>query len=409
MEDLKNIQKAIEDKLDATITKIEAGRASKEEVDSLNKQMLNLKATIAAQGEDAERDTRSMRKAMWTGKMKRDWTAACVKAFDKANVWQKSNTDGEVIRKGYLAKATNINQEDSTSGAGMLPTLVDSVIHQLIPLYGVARNYTNFIGGIQGSINVNSLTAYPAFGPTITTGTQRDDATVTPNAPTYAKVNIQPLQCSGLVPVTEQLIFNSVPGILENAAEALAISAGLFEDQVLFTGDGTVNYLGFTGLATNSSVGNSGTSYATVRTGSFTNFDQILSLNAKVHPSVARSPDTAFHMTPATFAFLQTLKPTNYTYFYDISKNTWTLAGSPIVFNQVMSSPNSVGSFAIGDVPVIYGDLKRAVTMVTGRDTQLRASYEYYFAQNEVALRLTEDVNFGLVLSAAYSRLVITS
>lgn len=413
--DPKAVVKDIESKLDTMLSKIDTEKASKTELDKLNKLVLNLKATLAAQGEDADREIKKYPtgQVVWTNKMRRALHAEFFKSFDAENLWRKSGNDGnqlapEALRKHYLEKATNVNEIDATSGLGMLQTMVDSVIHQLIPLYGVARRNCRVLSGVRGSINLNSLTAYPSFGFTITSNANRDDSTVTPNSPTYTKINIQPNQVSGIAKVTEKLIFDAVPGVLENVAETLAIQAGLFEDQVLFLGDGTATYGGFTGLKT-ATIGYNDTNQ-TVRNGSFTNFDPLLSMQTNIYPSVSKSPSCKYHMHPFTFAIFQTFKAsTSGLYFYDIATSTWKITGRDIEFNQVLDTPNANGTYSIGAVPVIFGDLNRAVTMAIGRDMTLKTLLELYAATNEIGLRLTYDYDFGIVLSQAVTRLSVTS
>ncbi len=76
-----------------------------------------------------------------------------------------------------------------------------------------------------------------------------------------------------------------------------------------------------------------------------------------------------------------------------------------------MDSPDTVNgtTFAIGKVPVIAGDLSRAVTIGLGRDYQLKTLLELYAATNEIGLRLTYDINMAIVLSAAVTRVNIVS
>ncbi len=312
--------------------------------------------------------------------------------------------------RDLLEKASNINEEDATSGLGMLRTEVDSLIHMLIPIYGVARRETRVITGVRGFMNLNRLDAYPTFGRTVTTNVNRDDATVTPNSPTYAKITVQPLQSSGIVKITDKLIYDSVPGVVENATEALSISAGLAEDTELFTGDGTASSGNFTGLKTATLGFNN--SVATARTGSFTNFDPLLQMQATVYPSVMKSGRCKYYMHPFTFANFQTFKAsTSGLYFYDIATSQWKVAGCPIEFSQVIDTPTVAGgsTYSIGAVPVYFGDMEKAVTMLIGRDMTLKMLLELYAATNEIGMRLTYDFAYGIILSAAMTRITITS
>ncbi len=414
----KDIVKALEEKIDGIYTKIESERASKTDVAELNKSILNIKATLGAMGEDSEREsakfvkTQKQAHAHWSKAMKKQWAREMAISFDAENAWRKAN-DPAAFRKAFVEKASNVNEIDSTSGLGMLPTAVDSTIQKLIPLYGVARNNARVISGIHGSININRLNAYPTFARTITSSALRDDSTVTPNSPTYAYATLQPYQSSGIAKVTEKLIYDGVPGVLEDVAEDLAIQAGVAEDTELFLGDGTATYGNFTGLKTATIGYNSQTVGA--RTGSFGtssgNFDPLLQCQQNVYPSIVRSGTCKYHMVPATFALLQTFKAsTSGVYHFDLSTNEWKISGTPIEFNQVMDGPDvGQASFAIGKVPVIYGDLRRAVTMGIGRDYQLKTLVELYAATNEVGLRLTYEYAFAIILASAVTRVTVVS
>ncbi len=420
MTDLKQIEKTLVDKIDSLNQKISEvdGKASKSEMAELQKSILNLKATIAARGEDAERDSFPVAKSLahWTKGMRKSWAKEFANAMDAAKAWDKAPNPVEV-RKAFLEKTNaNTNEIDATSGLGMLPTQVDSTINKLVPLYGVARNETRVLPGIHGSININRLTAFPTVNFTnsgASAYTPRDDSSVTPNSAAYAYGNLQPLQATGISVVTEKLIYDAVPGVLEDTAENLAIAFGLFEDTILFTGPTNVNGTAFTGLV-NQTIGYNNTN-PTARTGTFTvasgNFDPLISMRAFVYPSVTRSPNCKYHMIPSTFAVLQSMKAsTSGLYFFDISKNEFVVAGAPVVFNQVMDGPNAaLTGFDIGKVPIIFGDMRKAVTMGIGRDTQTRILLERYAELNEIGIRVTEDFNYALVLSNAICKLSITS
>lgn len=422
------VVKDLESKIEKIIGDVNADKASKADVAALDKAIKTLKATVEAMQGEGEGDKAIEKYAngrvIWTKAMSRKANAIWGKSLEQDNIWRKADNP-EAIRKhyldkglmneggmyrDYLTKATNVNEIDSTSALGMLRTDVDSLIHQLVPIYGVARRETRVIAGVRGFLNINSLTGYPNFARTVTSTVNRDDSTVTPNSPTYTKITVQPLQSSGIIKVTEKAIFDAVPGVLENATEALAIQAGYAEDVELFTGDGTATYGMFTGLKTATIGYNNGVS--TARNGSFTNFDPLLMMQANVYPSIMKSGRCKYYMHPFTFAVLQTFKAsTSGVYFYDIATSQWKISGTPIEFSQVIDTPTTAGgtTYSVGSVPVYFGDLERAVTMVIGRDMQLKILDQLYAATNEIGARLTYDFAFGIVLSAAMTRLSITS
>lgn len=407
-QDNKQIVAHLEQTIEKSMAKIADEKASKSDVAELNKQILALKATLASMGEDAERETKKYnKKHVMTARLEKMWANELLKSFDAAGLWAKLGAN-EDVRKSYISKATNVSEYESTGGQGMLQTSVDSVINAIVPIYGVGRRNCRVITGVRGSINLNSRSALPSFGRTVNV-TVRDDATITPNSPTFSKINIQPAQSAGIAKITNKLIYDSVPNVLQDTIEQLGESAGLAEDTELFLGDGSATYNSFTGLKT-ATIGYNN-QVVGVRTGSFNNFDALLQCQQNVHPAVARSGNNKYHMTPQTFAYLQQTKAsTSGTYFYDLTVNEWKVAGHSVEFNQVMDNPDSNNtSFAIGKVPVIFGDLKKAVVLGIGRDMELRTLFELYQATSETGIKLEYDFAYGIVLPEAVTRVVVRS
>ena len=409
--DTKVVMESLNKSIDGLMEKVNNEKASKADVAELSKQVNTLKATLSMQGEDSEREIGKLgfnpkSKIVWTKKLQKQWNKVMFDSMDRAGLWNKSNGIApDMLRKSYLEK---VSEYDATGGQGQLQTLVDSIINYLVPIYGVARSSCRVITGIRGSINLNTRNHYPNFGRTNNSSVVRDDGTITPDSPTYTYVTIQPAQSAGIAKVTNKLIYDAVPNIMEDVADQLAVSAGLSEDTELFTGDGTYTYNSFTGLKT-ATIGVSN-QVANVRTGSFTNFDPLINVRQYVAPVVARSGKGKYHMTVPTFALLQTFKAsTAGLYFFDLSTNTWKISGDEIVFNQVMDVPNANGTFSIGAVPVIYGDLEKAVVMAIGRDHIFTTLLELYQATSETGYKLEYDFAFGIVNKQGVSRVQIVS
>ena len=413
MEDIKQIAETLKTSVEKGFEKIDAEKASKQDMADINKKLNTMQAILHAQGQDAMAETKQY-KAQLSKAQSAAFTKEFADAMDKASLWSKcDNSDkhsADAVRKHYIAKTNaNANEIDSTAGVGMLPTIVDSVIQKLIPLYGTARNSCRVVSGVKGFFQINSQNAYPVAHFTASGSTNRDDGTVTPNSGTFTKVNVQPLQASAISLVTEKLIWDATPGVLENEANNLAIAHGTLEDTTLFTGDPDATTGAFAGLKT-ASIGYNNINVNT-RTGGFTNFDPLLAMRQNVYPSVSKSPDCKYWMHPFTFALLQTFKAaTAGLYFFDPSISSFKIGGSEVEFNQFIDSPDAdQTTFAISKVPVYYGDMKKAVTMVLGRDSQLKILYELYAAANEIGLRYTQDFNFGIQLGAALTRISIVS
>jgi HK97 family phage major capsid protein len=412
MEDIKNITKAIEEKLDSVMQKFDAEKASKADVQEINKTVMNLQASLAAQGEDASEPAKRFQ-GVTTKKFQKKYLNSVYNLMEQTGILKSLGVNAaqndEIVKNFGITKATNVSEYDAAGAAGMLQTVVDEVIHKVVPLYGVARQECRVVSGIRGSFKCNTLSTLPNFGFTNTGGTIRDDATLTAHAQAYATpVTITPAQVYGLVKIPEKTIYDAIPGVVADTAEDLAWSAGLFEDQMLFKGDGTATFNGFTGLSS-ATIGYGNKTIA-VRTGSFTNFDPLLQCRLAVAPGASKSGAAKYHMHPFTFAYLQTLKAsTSGTYHYDIATNEWKLSGTVIVLNQVMDTVNASNLFDIGAVPVIFGDLSKAVTVGLGRDQNLRTLLERYADTTEIALRLTYDLAMGINIPSLVTRVSVVS
>ena len=335
--------------------------------------------------------------------------------FAAGHLQESDCTSSDASRKNaalqWKQAAAGLNSTDTGVGAEFLPVTIDPVISKLVNDYGVARRICRTIPGVHGTRQIKrrntrvNVSGMPTGRP--------DDAAPLGNS-TYDGVSLKTSQVSAITTIEEYLIYNSVPDVVMEAMEDLAEAAANFDDDTLFNGTGTAAYLNFTGVSKASGLvnaldGSAGLGDLTISIGGsqVLNFDTMLAMQTKVHPSVIRRGDARYTMHPYTFAYLQTLKAsTSGLYFYDISKNNFIVGGYPIEFAVVEDAGAGAIAqpFAAGQVPVTFGDYKRGIAMGFGREMELRVLTERYADTNEIGIRLTYDEGFCYVQPSCICR-----
>lgn len=321
--------------------------------------------------------------------------SAVANAVGKALV-QAGNIESKDLN-GWLTKANaSINQTDSGQGATFLPTSIDPVISKLVQQNGIARNFCRIINGVKGTHSIKQRATRVTVG-----GVSRPDGAISLSGPTFTPVNLTTYEVGLITTVEEKLINESPVDLVEAAISDIAEAAAEFEDDSLFAGAGTYANLGMTGL--NTATTGVGGSDQTVAYGSFS-VDDALNVRAKVHTSVFGNGN--YFMHPYVFASLQTKKAsTAGSYFFDISSGSFKLGGSDIVFAPRMDSSLVLS----GKVPVIYGDLSKAVVMGLGRNYEVRVLNELYAASGQIGIRVVYDAGMVMDQSTAVAKVKFTS
>lgn len=297
----------------------------------------------------------------------------------------------------WLTKANaDVNSTDANHGDTFLPVTIDTVVSKLVEANGVLRRYARVRNGVKGTLGIKKRATR-----TTVNGKTRPDGADDTGGSTYDPVDLSTYEVGHITTVEEKLIWDSPVDLVQEAISDLAEAAAEFEDDVLFSGGGTAADLGFTGLnSANTGVGGLDESVAY---GSFT-VDNALNVRTMVHTSVFGNG--TYFMHPYIFALLQTKKAsTAGSYFFDITTGSFTLGGSQIQFAPRMDS--AVDSMS--DVPVIYGDLNKAITVGLGRNYEIRILNELYAAEGQVGVRLTYDMGVKLVQPTAVAKVLTTS
>jgi HK97 family phage major capsid protein len=300
----------------------------------------------------------------------------------------------------WMERAAGLNEEDSTAGASFLPLTIDPEVNKLVNANGVARancrNKTNIHGGLKIEQRVSRVTV---------NGVARGDTTIPTGANTYGSITATPVEVPIIATVEEKLIFDSPVDVVNEQIVDIAEAVAEFEDQALWAGDGTSNYVNFTGIKTATGVGQTVVAY-----NALTNLDPFTQLKFQLHPSVLKSPNKKLYMHPYTLAQLQTLKAvTAGLYFFDPVNYTTKVGGEIVELSPVMDYPNASGLFTTGQMPAVLADLNKAVWMLFGRPGDLRILTERYADAGQIGIRWLYDVTFGIALPKAVARLIITA
>jgi len=291
----------------------------------------------------------------------------------------------------YMSKA----DLDVTTGSGAIPTATSSVLSMLLEQGGVNRKYAKVYTGIQGDINLPKRN-----GNGTAVFTAADDSAVTDDVHGMTKVTLSPKQISALAFVSDKLLYVSAINIAENVAIDLIEMAAKLEDESLVRGDGTAAFGSVTGLETAVGLGEVEVAVAALDLP-----NDILRLIPQTHEEVQSSGRGKFFMSAAAFDGLRRKKGTaNDHYIFDLTTGGFKLAGYDIVIWHRLDN-----SVAAGAIPVLFGDMEKAVVVGVGRDMSLMVDTSHRFNSNQTSFRLTYDWQAQVIQPSAMARLSITA
>ena len=290
-------------------------------------------------------------------------------------------------------KAANLNSTDAGAGVEFLPETIDTVVSKLVDEYGVLPKYARVLPGVRGTFSTKKRNVRVTVG-----GMARGDSTATPAGSTYTEVDASTKNVNCITTVEEKLLWDSPINMIEEATldlmEALAYSI----DYAGFLGDASTANYGFTGIGLAVGVGNWNV------TSTYT-LDDVLNLRTKAAVSSFRSAESRYFAHPFQFAYLQTQKAsTSGVYHFNPELGRFVIGGVPIEFTDALGA----GTQAVGQIPWIFGNLRKAVTLAYGRGFQIRLLTELYQADNSIGVQLTGDVGMALVQPTAVARLTIS-
>lgn len=312
----------------------------------------------------------------------------------------KALLDAGKIQKGdprasfWLEKAANLNSTDAGAGTELLPVTIDPVMQKLVEDWGIARRDCRVVPAVRGTFSIKRRNVRV----TVSGQTRPDDA-ASPAGSTMEEVDMATKSVNAITTIEEKLIFESPIDVVNEAISDLVEAAANAEDSALFVGGGTAADFGFTGLKTATGLGE-----VSVAVGSYT-LDSVINLRTKVNTSILKSPNRKLYCHPYQFAWLQTLKAsTSGIYHFDVTAGEFNVAGDRVEFTPAMDS-----TYVATKIPFILADLKKAVTVGLGRNTEIRILNELYAANGEIGVRMTYDLGMALVLPTAAARVKLTA
>jgi HK97 family phage major capsid protein len=348
------------------------------------------------------------------------------------------------------------------SGGYLVPTTVDTVLWQLILQGFEARKLLTVrevVGNFALPVATNQAKSY-FVGADNSTMTETDFAGgVSGQQPFQPNVTVSPATIGAYMNVSSKLLYNSAVDLSTYVAQNLAVSAGLLEDLMTIWGDGTSTWGLQTGLftaATNAGqVITTSTASATigdtliplddaVTASGHAKFsiDDLVNMRTKAFESV--DGNGCYFMQREVWAYFCALKADNGTYgslLYYLNPYTQgrvtpqgmvvgDINGVPVIlWNRLSTGKYSNGAIFSGTAGtspagdwgqvamtnnsvypcVIYGDLKKAATLVFNRNMFIDVDRSIRFLQGEYTWRIIEDVGVGCPLPKAMSILAVTA
>ena len=347
------------------------------------------------------------------------------------------------------------------SGGYLVPTSVDNVLHQLI-LQGFQARKLLSVREVAGNfalpIATNQAKSY-FVGADNSTIPQTDfGGGVNGQAPFQPNVTVSPATIGAYMNVSSKLLYNSAVDLSSYVAQNLAVSAGLLEDLMTIYGDSSSTWGNQTGLF---SALNTAGQVVTTSTASGKVGNTLIPLDASAVASGHAKPQIedfinlrtnafesvdgngSYHIQREVWAYLCALKADGTGQSGLFFLNPYTqgkvtpqgevvgeINGVPVyLWNRLSTGKNSngaiftgtAGTSAYGDYgqcpmttnsvyPIaIYGDLKKAATLVFNRNMFIDVDRSIRFLQGEYTWRILEDVGCGVQLPKAAAMLAVTS
>lgn len=388
---VSQLEKTLADKMAA----VEAGRASKADVEQIQK---SLDAVSKKMDKFTVNET-PLTKSIFKTEGDRDaFASVFAKGLRDTGILNKMPEGG--VKSFWLQKA-NLDAHTQYQGAEWVPTTIDSYMNKIIMAQGVARQNCRVISGIRGVLNLSARNVAVTVGPADTT--DNFDGIASPvAASSYTTAVLTPKEASGMTKVSEKLIFDSPFSAIEQAATDLSEAASIFEDKLVFVGDGTKNFFDTYGVKSLSTVPST---TPTVAQFTATPIQYALALRAATNFNVAVTKTSKSYMHPAIFAAMQTQVGSGSGLFvFDPATAQYMLGGQPIELVYAMDS-----TIATGKCPVVFGDLSKAWALGLGRELDVRVLDQVFAATNNVGVRLTYDVGACAPIPTAVGKIILAS
>jgi HK97 family phage major capsid protein len=276
------------------------------------------------------------------------------------------------------------SSDDNSKGGYLVPEVLENAMIDLKEEYGQFRQYArNWPMSSDVSLIPRRVSGF-------TTYFVGQNDTITASTTALDQVRLEAKKLAALTQFSSELNEDAIISVADFYAREFAYALAVKEDECGFLGDGTATYGGIVGLDGALAAGSiaTATGITTAATLTITHFEACIA-------KLPRFPG----IQPAWYMHHSIYYTTANRLQFAAGGNTVSdLAGSSAL--QFMGYPvrliNAMPSAAATTVIVAYfGDLGMSATMGTRRGVTLRADESIYFAQDALALRVTErfDIN----------------
>jgi HK97 family phage major capsid protein len=276
------------------------------------------------------------------------------------------------------------SSDDNSKGGYLVPEVLENALIDLKEEFGQFRQYaTNYPMS-------SDVVLIPRRVSGFTTYFVGQNETITPSTTTLDQVRLEAKKLAAITQFSSELSEDAIISVADFYAREFAYALAVKEDSCGFLGDGTSTYGGITGLANALNAG------SIVTATSITDLANLLI--ATFITTVGKLPQFP-GIQPAWYV-------NKAVYYASMGRLALAAGGNNLVDfgngpqEQFMGYPvrfiNTLPSTAASGTKIAYfGDLAMAATMGTRRGVTLRADESIYFAQDALALRVTErfDIN----------------
>ena len=276
------------------------------------------------------------------------------------------------------------SSDDNGKGGYLVPEVLENAMIDLKEAFGMFRQYSR-----QWPMS-SDVSLVPRRVSGFTTYFVGQNDTITASTTLLDQVRLEAKKLAAMTQFSSELNEDAIISVADFYAREFAYALAVKEDSCGFLGDGTVTYGGIVGLAGALAAGSIkiATGITTAATLTITHFEAV----------VAALPEFP-GIQPAWYIHKALYHTTMGRLQMAAGGNTVSDLGSGPVM-QFMGYPvrfiQTLPSAAATNVKIAYfGDLAMAATMGTRRGVTLRADESIYFAQDALALRVTErfDIN----------------
>jgi HK97 family phage major capsid protein len=276
------------------------------------------------------------------------------------------------------------SSDDNGKGGFLVPEVLENALIDLKEEFGMFRRYAmNWPMSSDVSLVPRRVSGF-------TTYFVGQNETITPSTTTLDQIRLEAKKLAALTQFSSELNEDAIISVADFYAREFAYALAVKEDSCGFLGDGTSAFGGITGLGSALNAGSISVATGITAASNLTlaNFEAVV---AKLPEFPGIQPAWYIHkaLFHTTMGRLQVAAGGNTV--ADLGNGpVMQFLGYPVRFIQTLPSAAST------NVKIAYfGDLAMAATMGTRRGVTLRADESVYFAQDALALRVTErfDIN----------------